>query len=90
MTVFHKIIIDRVGGTTVISCQALNFYNLELQGKVNEADIKKTIFRQLHITPEDTRGDFGIEMEDNRPEEKSYNEVRKAEDKARKPKDPRL
>ena len=90
MTIIHQIIVNRIGGTTVISCRALDFYNLELQGGVNEKDIKQTIFRQLHITPEDTRGDFEMEIEDSRPEEKSYNEVRKAEDKARKPKDPRL
>ena len=90
MTVFHKIVVDRVGGTTVISCQALNFYNLELQGKVIEKDIKATIYRQLHITAEDTRGNFGLEIEDIRPKEKNFNEVRKAESEARKPKDPRL
>jgi len=89
--VTHTVLVDRVGGATVISCRALNFYNLELAGEVNESDIKKTIFRQLHIPPEDPRGDFELEIEDNRPEEKNFNEVRKAEDVSRKPKkDPRL
>ncbi len=90
MGLVHQILVDRVGGATVISCRALDFYNLELAGEVNEKDIKKTIFRQLHITPEDVRGNFDVEIEDNRPQEKNFNEVRKEESERRKPKDPRL
>ena len=86
----HEILVDRVGGTTVISCRALDFYNLELAGEVTTKDIKSTIFRQLHITPEDVRGDFDIEITDNRPVEKNFNEVRAEESKRQKPKDPRI
>jgi len=88
--VTHEILVDRVGGTTVISCRALDFFNLELAGEVNEKDIKSTIFRQLHITPEDVRGDFDMEIKDNRPTEKNFNEVRAEESKRQKPKDPRI
>lgn len=91
MTIVHQILVDRVGGTTVISCRALDFYNLELQGdskgKIKEEDVKKTIYRQLHIPAEDPRRDFEVEIEDNRPEDRNYNEQRKEADAARKPKE---
>jgi len=36
------------------------------------------------------RGNFDVEILDNRPEEKNFNEVRAEESKRQKPKDPRI
>ncbi len=76
-----------MGGAIVISCKALDFYNIELLGKVNKTDIKTTILRQKVIPPEDDRAKFTVKIIDNRPEvEENYREKHKRESQEYKPK----
>jgi hypothetical protein len=83
----HEVAVDRIGGGIVISCKALDFYNLELMGKVNEEDIKKTILRQKVINADDDRANFTVKIIDNRPEsEENFNEKRRRESLQNKPK----
>ncbi len=87
----HDVVVDSMGGAIVISCKALDFYNIELLGKVNKTDIKKTILRQKVISPDDDRAKFTVKIIDNRPEElESFNEKRKRESLEHKPKQNRL
>lgn len=87
----HEVAIDRIGGATVISCKALDFYNLELWGEVNEEDIRKTILRQKHIRPDEDRGKFTVKIIDNRPDsEENFNEKRRRESLENKPKYSRI
>jgi len=88
----HEVAVDRIGGAIVISCKALDFYNLELVGEVNEEDIKKTILRQKVINRDDDRANFTVKIIDNRPEgeEENFNEKRKRESLANKPKSFRI
>jgi len=83
----HEVVVDNIGGATVISCKALDFYNLELSGKVNLTDIKKSILRQKNIKPEDERAKFTVKIIDNRPKhEEDFNAKRKRESLEHKPK----
>lgn len=83
----YDVVVDSIGGATVISCKALDFYNLELSGKVNKTDIKKSILRQKVIKPEDERAKFTVKIIDNRPEvEEDFNAKRKRESLEHKPK----
>lgn len=83
----HDIVVDSIGGATVISCKSLDFYNLELLGKVNKTDIKKSILRQKNIKPEDDRAKFTVKIIDNRPKvAEDFNEKRKRESLEHKPK----
>ena len=80
MALEHEVSVDRIGGTTVISCKALDFYNLELQGNVTEEDIRNSILRQKHIKPDEARAQFTVKIVDNRPEhEDNFNELRRKE-----------
>lgn len=83
----HDIVVDSIGGATVISCRALDFYNLELSGKVNKTDIKKSILRQKNIKPDDERAKFTVKIIDQRPKkEEDFNAKRKRESLEHKPK----
>jgi len=83
----HEVVVDNIGGATVISCKALDFYNLELSGKANKTDIKKSILRQKNIKPEDERAKFTVKIIDNRPKhEEDFNAKRKRESLEHKPK----
>ena len=87
----HEIAVDRIGGAIVISCKALDFYNIELMGEVNEEDIKKTILRHKVINRDDDRANFTVKIVDNRPEdEENFNEKRRRESLANKPKSFRM
>lgn len=87
----HEVIVDNIGGATVISCKALDFNNIELMGKINEKDIRNTILRQKHIPADEPRADFVVKIIDNRPvEEENFNEKRRRESLEHKPKNFRL
>ena len=84
----HEVIIDRVGGATVITCKAVELINAELLGgKLTEDAVKATILHHKHIPSDDERAKFDIKIIDNRPEsEENYNEKRRQESLERKPK----
>lgn len=86
----HEIYVNRIGGATVISSKALNFYNVEHNGPMTHENIKATILRQLHIKPDEERAQFTMKVVDQRQPEENFNEQRKKESLEHKPKHARI
>lgn len=83
----HLVIVEEIGGMDVISCPSLDLKHIEHSGEVNPNTIKKTILHHFRYNKDDSRSDFGISIEDRRPEiTENYNEQRKRESLQNRPK----
>jgi len=86
----HEIYVNSIGGATVLSSKALNFYNIEHNGALTHENIKATILRQLVIKPDSEQAQFTMKVIDQRQPEENYNEQRKKESLEHKPKHARI
>ena len=80
----HEVLVQSVGGANVISCRALDFYNIELVGEINETDIKKTILKAKYIPEGDDRAKFTVKIIDNTNDDEDFNAKRERESKEMK------
>jgi len=76
----HTVIVDSLGGTKVLSCEALQIKTIEYPFKELTAEgIKRAILQHKFLT-EETCG-FDLLIVDNRPEPVNFNEQRTKESK---------
>lgn len=76
----HTIFLDLMGGTKVLSCEALGIKNIEYPyGKVTEEGIKDAILKYKHIAEEGAN--FDLVVINNIPPAENYNEVKNRESK---------
>jgi len=76
----HEVIIDTMGGATILSCKALNISNIEHPwSDITEQSIKKTILDYKYMKEENAK--FDIKVIDIRPEPEPYNKVKERESK---------
>jgi len=75
----HTVIIDTIGGTTVLTCQALNINNIEMPFEINAENVKRRILEYKHDTEE--HANYDLVIVDNRPPLENFNEKRAKESK---------
>lgn len=76
----HTVILDLIGGTKTLSCEALNIKNIEYpHDKVTAEGIKETLLKYKHLKEEETK--FDVIIIDNRPPSQNFNEQRAEESK---------
>ncbi len=81
----HIVIINSIGGTNVISCEALGIKTIECPyHDLNVENIKKTILEYKYLKEEEAN--FDLKIQDARPEPENYNEVKERESKEMKAK----
>lgn len=79
----HTVIIESIGGATVLSCQALGIRNIEHPyAPITAESIKKTILDYKYLKEENCG--FDLIIIDNRPEPEDFNKVRDRESKQQK------
>lgn len=86
----YTVILDSIGGATVLTCEALGIKTIEhAHPEVTSETIKETIMKFKYIDSENDV-DWDLVVVDNRPKkERNYNDVKAEESKALAPRRPR-
>lgn len=76
----HTVILDIMGGTKVLTCEALAIKNIEYHhNEVTVEGIKDTILAYKYLKEDEAK--FDIVVVDNRPPSQNFNEQRDKESK---------
>lgn len=76
----HDVFVDSIGGTTTLSCEALQIKTIEYPfAELNAEGIKNCILKYKFLTEKDVN--FNLNIIDNRPEPVDYNKQRAKESK---------
>lgn len=76
----HHVIVDSIGGTVVLSCEALSIKTIEYPfAELTGEGIKKCILNYKFLKEEDVT--FDLNIIDNRPDPVDYNKQREKESK---------
>jgi len=76
----HTVIVESIGGATVLSCEALQFKNIEYGfSEVTPEGIKKRVLEYKMMS--EKNADFDLVVVDNRPEPRPYHEIQAEESK---------
>lgn len=79
----HAVIVDNLGGTTVLSCEALQIKNIEYPHREVTTDgVKETILKHKFLKEENCN--FDIVIIDNRPEPEDYHKVKAEEQQSQR------
>jgi hypothetical protein len=88
LTVEHDVFVNEIGGADVLTCMSLGVNNVVHNGKITDAEVKTSLLHYLHLTPDDPRADFTLNIRDMRQPAENYNEKKKRESQNKKPKKP--